>query len=100
MKQPRYSRLRKIYEMFITARQDQISDIEDKYIEENKEYKEGEIVKVYLHGNYKGDGIITGNELDKDKQTINPIIHKLNTKGEPRKARFWNWFNYDKIERK
>lgn len=97
----KYLKLRKFFSLFIKARENQIKDIEKEYIDSNSEYKPGDEVELYRWGEYRGDGIVTGNEIDKkDPEIINPIINRVDENGKPINTRWWSFFNYDKIKRK
>ena len=99
MKESAYIRLKKSLSILIGIRQKQLKNAEDKYLKSNNKYTIGQRVKLFLRGNYMGEGEITGNEFSNEgKIDTQPIITRFNPDGSKAKTRWWVKWNYDKIE--
>lgn len=79
----------------IQALRDDIKNIKNEYIEANREFKDGDIVRVYSKVSSQDYelGFIDGYEISYGNKVM-PIVSKMKKDGTKSKHRFYVWQTY------
>lgn len=95
-----FLKIKELFENSINVLTKSVKDLEQQYIDENKQYQDGEKVKLYKDDKYQGEGVVVKTKI-KDMKTgeLEPVIHKVDENGNVQQGRWWFPFSFNNIRK-
>jgi hypothetical protein len=95
-----FLKIKELFDSTLSVITNSKEKLEQEYIDKNKQYQDGEKVKLYKDDKYQGEGIVVKTKI-KDMKTgeLEPVIHKVDENGNVQQGRWWFPFGFNNIRK-